>query len=129
MEVLSCPNLTVFGSYEVMKANKEGDSMAKWLVFLLLDPAAYVLIPTVPELFSEEKNRLINGVGYRKVDISLKMLIKATKCWEVAKILFFILTSHGQLWNNQFSSKRRFSSIVGNRKKLSRLFILSTRNY
>ena len=38
-----------------MKANKAGESLAKWLVFLLLDPAGSGLIPTIPELFFRGK--------------------------------------------------------------------------
>ena len=43
-------------------------------------PAALGSIPSIPEIFSEEKlsmlRRLINGAGWRKADSGLKMLIE-----------------------------------------------------
>ena len=60
------------------KAWQNGWSSCFWTQLVL------AWFPLFLNFFSEEKNGLINGVGYRKVDISLKMLIKATKCWEVA---------------------------------------------
>ena len=48
--------------------------------YLLPDPAAQGLIPSIPPEKLEEKLsmllRLINGTAYRKIDSGLKMLIK-----------------------------------------------------
>ena len=57
-----------------------GGSIALWLAYLLPDPAAMDSIPSIPEIFPEEKLsmllRLINSAGLRKVDSGLKMLIE-----------------------------------------------------
>ena len=45
-----------------------------WISILASDPAAKVLIPTIPEKFSEGKIANVAKVK-RKEDISLKMLI------------------------------------------------------
>ena len=55
-------------------------SIAQWLVYLLMDPAAPCLIPSIPKAFSKEKivnfakanpHPCLEGTGY-----GLKMLIK-----------------------------------------------------
>ena len=57
----------------------EGGSIALWLAYLLLDPAAQVRFIAFPQSVQMKKLlmllRLINGARKRKVDSDLKILI------------------------------------------------------
>ena len=57
-----------------------GGSIALWLEYLLPDPTAPGLIPSIPNFFQMIKLstllRLINGTGYMKVYDGLKMFIE-----------------------------------------------------
>ena len=57
-----------------------GGSIAQWLAYLYMNPAALGLIPGIPKKISDKiismLMRLINGTGKRNVGSDLKMMIE-----------------------------------------------------